>query len=936
MAAGYGTARRWLVTAACGLTCVLPWSASHASKSQVRALEDLPRIDVHEMTLGNGLRVVVVPEHTTPAVAVCVTYRVGSRDERPGRTGLAHLVEHMMFQGSENVGKGEHFVLVQNNGGRANGTTSLDYTSFFELLPKNQLELALFLEADRMRALALDPINLANQRRVVQEERRRFIDAKPYGKSYLAVDALSFESFAYRHPVIGYADDVAALSVEDVDDFIRRHYAPNNAVLTITGDVEPRTARKLVRKHFETIRARPVPARVDLPEPERTAPKRTVIEDPLARLPQLLVAHPIAPGNTPEHNAMSLLSVILGTGRNSRLSRALMAERGDATTVEVSVDSRAGPSQFYVLATPTPGVPVDALEGVVERELQRVIDEGVTTSELTSAVEHMRRMLARQRQSLLALATDLGALVVNFGDPELVNSQLTRYRSVTAAQIRHAAAKYLVPRRKTTVVTLADRVGEVAAESPEDAPISEPHDKGMPLKTVRRLNRAPLDKRPLQLRLQRPAVRRLANGMRVAVLERRSAPVVDLAMWIGPGVPGDPEHLPGLAAMTAAMLPESAAQRSGREIAAELEGAGATLDTEATPGSTYTAITVSGEPRHMETLIGVVSDVVLRPDFRPSDLQRLKRQKAGELMELRSQPDFLASERLHRAVYGARPQGAISPTPESLLRVTTADLETFHMLHYRPNNAVLGVIGDVRAEDVFRAVEQWFGVWEARSATAPVTESTFQPPRKRVLLVDRPGSSATIVVGTLSIRRSDPDLFPLWVMNRILGAPTTGRLSVALREEKGYTYSTYSSFTAETFPGVWSAALTVGGEMVGPALADFLSEVRRMREEPIPATELDENRRAVSARFALSLEQPRDYLEKWLEVLHYGLPEHFWDEFPQRIAAVDAKAVARVAREYLDPDNLVIVCVGDARRLMGALGRLGTVERHTAERAPLR
>src|ERR1700688_602386 len=273
------------------------------SLTALRADVKLPTLELKDTRLPNGLRVILAPDHSAPVFAINVTYDVGSRNERPGRTGFAHLFEHMMFEGSQNVGKGEHFILVLNNGGGMNGTTNEDRTMYFEQLPKNQLDLGLYLEADRMRALNITQANFENQRQTVEEERRQSIDNQPYGKADLDIDSLSYDNFAYKHPTIGSMADLNASTVQDVADFFRIYYAPNNAVLTLVGDFDPDMALAQVKKYFGSIPAQPAPPKVDLIDEAHYGERREIIYDPLARLPQIDIAYHIPPGNTPGNYA---------------------------------------------------------------------------------------------------------------------------------------------------------------------------------------------------------------------------------------------------------------------------------------------------------------------------------------------------------------------------------------------------------------------------------------------------------------------------------------------------------------------------------------------------------------------------------------------------------------------------------------------------------
>ena len=417
----------------------------------------LPRLEFTDQRLDNGLRVIIALDRSAPVFSIAVTYNVGSRNERPGRTGFAHLFEHMMFQGSENVGKGEHFILVLNNGGGMNGTTNEDRTNYFEELPKNQLDLALFLEADRMRSLAVNEQNLANQRNAVQEERRLGIDNQPYGKSELEIDNLSYDNFAYKHSVIGSMEDLNAASVDDVRGFFRIYYAPNNVVLTLVGDLDPQETLEKVKKYFGDIPSQPSPAKVDLAEPEHYGGRRETIDDPLARLPEILISYHIPPGNTPDNYAAQVLGNILGMGRSSRLYQHLVKDKQLAVSIEVQPDARIGPSLFYIIATPRPGIKPEDLEKAIDDEIEAVKKDGVTGQEMEKARIQFLRNQIQSRQSTLFTAIRLGQSAVFFDDPDLINTIFDKYSSVTAEQVKQAAQKYLVATGRAVVTTLPAR-----------------------------------------------------------------------------------------------------------------------------------------------------------------------------------------------------------------------------------------------------------------------------------------------------------------------------------------------------------------------------------------------------------------------------------------------------------------------------------------------
>jgi len=429
-------------------------AAEPAGNDDTKSGITLPKLQFTDTKLDNGLRVILVPDHSAPVYSIDVCYNVGSRNERPGRTGFAHLFEHMMFQGSANVGKGEHFIQVLNNGGGMNGTTNEDRTTYFEELPINQLELGLFLEADRMRALNITQANLDNQRNAVQEERRQGIDNQPYGRANLDVDNLSYDNFAYKHSTIGSMTDLNAATVQDVSDFFRIYYAPNNAVLTLVGDFKPEEALEKVKKYFGAIPAQAAPPKVDLDEEPHYGERSETVYDPLARLPQIDMAYHIPAGNTPENYAAQQLALILGQGESSRFYQRLVKEKQLASDVSVQIDARIGVSQLYISANPRPGVKVEDLEAAINQELATVVKDGITPDELAKAKTILLRRFIEQRRSSLFTAILIGNYAVYFNDPNLINTIQEKQAAVTLEQVNATAKKFLVADQRTVVITL--------------------------------------------------------------------------------------------------------------------------------------------------------------------------------------------------------------------------------------------------------------------------------------------------------------------------------------------------------------------------------------------------------------------------------------------------------------------------------------------------
>ena len=411
------------------------------------------RVDFKETVLKNGLRVITVEDHTAPVISINVTYNVGSRNERKGRTGFAHLFEHMMFKGSENVGSGEHFTLVFNNGGNMNGTTNEDRTNYFEALPANQLDLAIFLEADRMKSLAITKENLDNQRNAVQEERRLGVDNVAYGKSSETLQELLYDNFAYKHTVIGSMDDLNAASVEDVSDFFKTYYAPNNAVLVLVGDFKTEEALAKIRKNFESIPRQPNPPAVDMTEPEQKAERRAIVEDALARLPQVDIAFKTVPGNTPDFYALQVLSSALQSGQSSRLYQKLVKEKEMATGVGGFADEKRGTGALYISATYKPNMKTEDVEAAIYEEIERIKREGIADWEVQKAKNATRRNYINSLLSSLSRANTIGQYAVYYNDPNLINTRLDKVNAVTKEDVMRVANKYLKPTNRTVVVT---------------------------------------------------------------------------------------------------------------------------------------------------------------------------------------------------------------------------------------------------------------------------------------------------------------------------------------------------------------------------------------------------------------------------------------------------------------------------------------------------
>jgi predicted Zn-dependent peptidase len=400
-------------------------------------------VPAEQFTLENGLRVVLSEDHAVPVVSVAVYYDVGSRNEREGRTGFAHLFEHMMFQGSENVPKAAHFQYVFNSGGTMNGTTSTERTNYFETLPSHQLPLALWLESDRMRSLKVTQENLDNQRHAVQEEKRLTYDNRPYSGAFLRLNEMVFRNPANAHSTIGSMEDLDAASVEDVREFFRIYYAPNNAVLAIVGDFDPAEARALVEKYFASIPAQPAPPAVNVEEPPEVAERFESYPDRFAQLPALMLGWKAPVRRTAEFYALTLAADLLLEGESSRLYQRLVKGDESVVAVQGGMGERRGPSSLYLFAIPKPGKTTEEIRRTIMEEIDRLAADGPSAEEMEKLRNNLLNDAVRGRQSTMFRAQMLAEYALYDGDPELLNTELEHYLRVTREEIRDAAARFL-------------------------------------------------------------------------------------------------------------------------------------------------------------------------------------------------------------------------------------------------------------------------------------------------------------------------------------------------------------------------------------------------------------------------------------------------------------------------------------------------------------
>jgi zinc protease len=683
------------LTLICACVCL---AACNSRAPSPAAAGPIPKLEYEKYTLPNGLDVILVEDHRLPLVAVNLWYHVGPANERPGRTGFAHLFEHMMFQGSRHVGSDRQIQLLEAAGAsEINGTTDFDRTNYFETLPSNQLELALWLESDRMGYLldTLDQRELTGQIDVVRNERRQSVENAPYG---LVEEEIFHQLFPPGHPyyasVIGSHADIEAARLDDVRDFFREYYAPNNASLAIVGDIDKTQVRALVEKYFGPLAAGKPVAKPQVTTPPITAEKRVVVTDKV-ELPRVYMAWLTAPIYRPGDAEADLLAVLLGGGKSSRLYKDLVYDKKIAQDVSAQQYSLTLGSVFIVQATAKPGVTPAQLEAAIDAQLEKLRTDGPTQAELDRARNTIETHIVRGLESLGGfggVADRLNQYNHYLGNPGYLAQDIGRYRAATPASLRAVAASTLTTSARVIVEGVP---GEKVLHDVPRHPIVAGKPARLPPDAAAWRDAQPGPGPASNLALPVPQRLTLPNGLTVLLVEQHKLPVFAASLYVLRGSEANPPKLPGLAAFTADMLDEGTTTRPALRLADDVAQIGATLGTGSS--SDQSAVSIAALRRNADAAFALLADVALHPAFAPGEIERLRNERLTDLLQQRDDPRALAARVFYRVVYGPdHPYGYTEiGTEEALKTLTRADLEQFWKAGYVPGNAALVVSGDL-------------------------------------------------------------------------------------------------------------------------------------------------------------------------------------------------------------------------------------------------
>lgn len=913
------------------MTRTLPWIALFAavaaapmaqaaappeSGGAAAAATVAPPIPYRERVLKNGLRVLSAVDATTPNVTVQVWYGVGSKDDPKGRSGFAHLFEHMMFKATRDMPAEHMDRLTEDVGGENNASTAEDFTDYYELIPANHLKTLLWAEAQRMGALKVDDANFKSERDVVKEELRQRVLADPYGRFFaLAIPTSSYTVHPYKRPGIGSISDLDAATIADVKAFHDTYYRPANATLVVVGNFKQTDLDRWVDEYFGDIRnpTAPLP-RVTVKEPPRTGSKTVDAYGPVVPLPAVAITWPIPAAADADLAPLRVLDGVLTTGKSSRLYTDMIYKTQIAQQVFSEAAENQQPGLFVAGAVMTAGHTPDEGEKAILANLAKLRTTPIDAAELARVKNKILAQELRGRETILGRGVELGKATVVEGDPARANSDMAAVMAVTPADVQRVAAKYL-PDSTRVVVRYRAESERPKGEAPtsDDAALDA---IGKPL-TVAGVAPPPPASLPTEepkpsapVAAATPAIaeKTLPNGLRVIVARTTAAPIVTAELTVKSGASGDVR--PGETGMMASLLTEGAGGRTAEQIAAEVEAAGGALSAAAGYDGAHVVLTVLA--KEFAHTLPIMADVVERPTFAPEELERKRTQRLNALQVALKQPGGLAGMVAPRVVFGDGEYGRVA-TVASVKALTRDGVVQRYRQAFQPSQAVFVVTGDIQPETAFALAEQTFGGWKGE-ALPPTTQRALAPQKPSVTVIDLPGSGqAAVLVAAPSIKRSDPDYYKVEVANGVLGGGYSARLNEEVRVKRGLSYGAGSSIDERAAGGLFTASAQTKNESAVEVAELLMDQVKRLGAEPIAAAELEPRKAAMIGGFGRSVETSAGLAGLITDYALYGVPLDEIAKATGKTAAVTAAEAQAAATEAADPSKTSLILVGDAK-----------------------
>ncbi len=892
-----------------------------------------------ERTLPNGLRVYAIRDTGTPNVSVQVWYDVGSKDDPKGKSGFAHMFEHLMFKSTRNLVSEQMDRLTEDVGGYNNASTNDDYTNYFEVIPANHLQRLLFAEADRMASLVVEPKSFGSERDVVKEELRQRTLAQPYGKLFsIYYPELAYQVYPYARPGIGSLENLEAAGIDDVRAFHATYYRPDNAILVVSGNFDPAQLNGWVDQYFAGIK-KPSAAipRVTVVEPARTKAVTRTVYEPNTPLPAVLVSYHVPADSDPDIAALTVLNAVLATGESSRLYESVVYRDQLAQSAAAFLDTKQATGNLVVYAIMAGGKTVEAGEAAVKREIARFRDAPVTAAELAEAKNEILTQSIQSRETAEGKASTLAEAVLVDGDPQAADKQLAAIARVSAADIQRVARQYLGETQSATIrympieakpagrapgsgsgsgsagdtITVASTVQVADLKAPTTVEIVTPAPEAQRLQP-------PAPGAPVLPTIPQPVETRLANGMRLITVERHDLPIVTAYLVTTGGAATDPAQRAGAINLAAELLTKGTTTRSATEIARQIEGLGGAIGSSAASEGASVDVTVKSD--QLVPAMAILADVATHPAFAPAEIERARTQQIDAVTLALKDPAELAGMVADWAVLGNSPYGPpTGGTPLSLKAITRADLTAAYARNFRPDQATLIMVGDVTAAQAKALADAQFASWKPTGA-APAAVAPVVYPKPRVIVVDMPeAGQAGVVVGRSAILRSDSRYYALGVANTVLGGGFSSRLNQEIRIKRGLAYGASSGFDA----GKAQGTITVKTQTKNPTAAEVVTlistEMTRMGQAAVPAAELDTRKAVLVGNFGRAIETTSGVANILGSYVQSGVQIGELQRYTGAVGAVTSAAVQSAATALLDPTAASIVVVGDAKQFLPAL-----------------
>jgi len=881
----------------------------------------LPMVDIPftSFKLDNGLTVLVHEDHKAPIVAVNIWYHVGSKNEPLGRSGFAHLFEHLMFNGSENYND-DYFKVVERIGATdLNGTTNEDRTNYFQNVPVAALDTVLWLESDRMGHLlgAIDQPRLDEQRGVVQNEKRQG-DNEPYAISEdLITRACWPKGHPYDHTVIGSMEDLSAAKLEDVKDWFSKYYGPSNAVLALAGDIDVATAKAKAEKYFGDLAPGPPVAHPKTWIAKRTGTVDEVAEDRVPQ-PRLYRVWNVPPVADADGVYLNMLTQVLAGDKGSRLYKRLVYQDQIATQAASFLDDREIASLFTIMVTAQPGGDTDKMAAAVKEELTKLIEQGPTAAEVDRIRNRMYAQFVRGAERIGGFGGKSDLLLrgqVFQDDAGAYKQYLQRLGSASAADLQKAAKTWLSDGDyNLTIVPFAQyeaaKTGADRSKMPEVGAMKAPSFPAF-------------------------AKAKLANGLQVVLAERHESPKVELGLYMDGGYAADSLATPGTARLTMDMLDEGTSSRDALAISEELSRLGATLGSNA--NLDQNVVTMSALTANLDASLALFGDVIANPAFKDTDLARLKKLQIAAIQREKASPQNMAFRVLPQILYGqghayAAPFSG-SGTTDSVGKLQRADLVKFHQQWFKPNKGYLIVVGDTTMAEMQPKLEKLFAGWKAGDTPAKNLPAVPARTKNTVYLVDKPGASQSVITaGTVVTPKSDPRSIAFDAFNDAFGGSFVSRLNMNLREDKHWSYGAGAFLVDARGERPFIAFAPVQTDKTKESLAEVVKEMKDVvGAKPLTAEELAKSKTSLTQSLPGFWETANAVAASESEVLRFGFADDHWSKYPGKVNALTLNDMNESARALVKPDGLVWVIVGDRAKIEAGVKSLNLGEFHVVD-----